>query len=226
MLSGMSVRIRLVLGALCVLVLIAAAPFVYGYVTKYLKLGVSSGDNPLAYVTVVHRQLPPGQVPVPWVERLEKQTGDDLGIVVRQDWSNRTGEGPYAADPAFQRRLAKHAAVPEKGDYRVLGVATNVTDPQAVKGFGSFYAIWFQTPVDAENWLMANPAIFTDAAAEKARHTWWAGFYAFYYAPPADGPDLTDEVDTWVRSITGCPNGEPGCKVPDFLKTAGITPSP
>jgi hypothetical protein len=226
MLARMSVRLRLVLGALCVLVLIAAAPFAYGYVTRYLKVGVGSSDNPLAYVTVVHRQLPPGQVPVPWIDRLEKQTGQDLGIVVRQDWSDRTGDGAYAPDAAFQDRLGVHAAVPAKGDYRVLGVATNVTSPQAVKRFGSFYAIWFQTPVDAESWLMADPTIFTDATAEKSRKTWWAGFYAFYYAPPTDGPDLTNEVDTWVRSVTGCPNGEPTCKVPDFLKTAGATPTP
>jgi hypothetical protein len=222
----MSVRLRLALAFLCLVLVVAAAPFAYGYVTKYLKVGVGSGDNPLAYVTIVHRQLPPGQVPVPWIERLEKQTGKDLGIVVHQDWSNRTGDGPYAADAAFRDRLDDHAAVPAKGVYRVLGVATNVTNPQAVKRFGSFYAIWFQTPVDAENWLMADPDIFTNAAAEKSRHTWWAGFYAFYYAPPAEGPDLTSQVDTWVRSITGCPNGEPDCKVPAFLKTAGTTPAP
>ena len=221
----MSVRLRLVLGLLCVVVLVAATPFAYSYVTKYLRVGLDPGDNPLDYVTVVHRQLPPGQVPVPWVERLEQAAGNDLGVVVRHDWGNQTGDGPYAADAAFRAQLAEQAADPQAPDYRVLGVATNTVDPQAVKDFGSFYAIWFQTPVDAEKWLMADPKVFTDATAESGRKTWWAGFYAVYYAPPADGSDLTDEVDAWVRSITACPNSGENCVVPEHLRTAGATPA-
>lgn len=224
-LAPMSVRLRIVLGVICVLAIAAAAPFAFSYVTKYLRVGLDPGDNPLDYVTVVHRQLPPGQMPAPWVERLEESAGADLGIVVRHDWGTRGGDGPYAADAGFRAKLAEHVTDPQAPDYRVLGVATNTVDPEAVKEFGSFYAIWFQTPVDAETWMMADPEVFADAAAEEARQTWWAGFYAVYYAPPAEGTDLTDEVDGWVRSITACPNSGEGCVVPEHLRTAGATPS-
>lgn len=224
-LARMSLRLRVVLAVLGLVAVVAAAPFALAYVQKYLRVSLDSGDNPLDYVTIVHRQQPPSTAPAAWAPRLDKQAGVDTGVVVRHDWGGKPSDGRYASDAAYRARLGRQVTLPEAPDYRVLGVLSNLTDPAAVKRFGSFYAIWFQTPVDTEKWLMADPEIFTDAAAEGDRRTWWAGFYAVYYAPPADGMDHGDQVDAWVRSITACPNGERGCTVPEHLKTAGVTPT-
>lgn len=221
--APVSARMKVALAVVGVLVVAAAAPFAYGYVTKYLKLGLEAGDDPYAHATVVHRQLPPSTVPDEWARRLEKQVGHDLGLTVRQDWRPTRGDGSWANDARFRARLAEVAAVPEAPDYRLMGVVTNATDAEAVAAYGRIHLLWFQTPVDADNWVRADPEIFADEAAEARRENWWAGFDVVHYAPPAKGgTDLTRQVDQWVRSFTACPNGEQGCEVPEHIATAGL----
>lgn len=222
--STVSVRVKVVLTALALAAVAALAPLAYGLVSPHLKLGLDAGDDPYADVTVVHRQLPPSTVPDEWARRLEKHVGKDLGLTVRQDWRPGRGDGGWLRAAAFQRTLAGAADVPDPQEYRVMGVVTNAHDADAVAAHGALYLVWFQTPVDADNWLRADPEIFRDAAAEDRRTTWWAGFDVVHYAAPADGPDLTDQVDHWVRSFTACPNGERGCTVPAHIATAGARP--
>lgn len=221
----MSTRVKVIVAALCLAGAAVAAPFVWGYVTTWLKLSLDAGEDPYADVTVVHRQLPPSTVPDEWAARLEKQVGHDLGLQVRQDWRSAKGDGPWVGATAFQRKVAAVAALPAAPDYRVMGVLTNAADPDAVAAYGTIVLVWFQTPVDADSWVKAHPTVFTDPKAEAARTRWWAGFDVIDYAPPADGTDLTKAVDGWVRSVTGCPNGEQGCTVPDHIRTAGAKPT-
>jgi hypothetical protein len=222
--ATVSVRMKIVLAAIGLVAVAVAAPFAWGFVTKHLRIGLEGGEDPYAHATVVHRQLPPSTVPDEWAARLERQVGKDLGLTVRQDWRPGRGDGSWANDAAFRTRLAESAAVPSAPDYRVMGVVTNAHDPKAVAAYGTIHLVWFQTPVDADNWVRADPTVFTDAAAEKARTTWWAGFDVAHYAPPAAGTDLTEQVDHWVRSFTACPNGERGCTIPEHIATAGTTP--
>lgn len=217
-------RVKVLLAVVGLIVVVAIAPFAYGAISKHLKIGLEGGDDPYAGVTIIHRQLPPSTVPDEWARRLEAQVGTDLGLTVRQDWRPARGDGSWLRDAAFQRSLARAVTVPAPQEYRVMGVVTNAHDPAAVAAHGALYLVWFQTPVDADTWVRADPAIFTDAGLEKARTTWWAGFDVVSYAPPADGTDLTDKVDHWVRSITACPNGERGCTIPTHLATAGAKP--
>ena len=163
-------------------------------------------------------------MPDEWARRLEHQVGEDLGLQVRQDWRPGRGDGSWLRATAFQRALARAATVPDPREYRVMGVVTNAHDPKAVEAHGAIYLVWFQTPVDSDSWIRSHPTVFTDARAEKARTTWWAGFDVISYAPPATGRDLTGAVDHWVRSITACPNGEQGCTIPPHIATAGVTP--
>lgn len=221
MIASLSLRTKILIVVVGLLVAAAAAPFVYGYVTKYLKLGLGSGDDPYDYATVVHKQLPESTVPDEWAARLEKQAGADLGLEVRQDWRPGRGDGPWATAKEFRAGIGRHVTVPGE-PYRVMGVVTNALDRAAVKKYGTVYLIWFQTPVDADRWIKENPTVFTDSAAEDGRSTWWAGFDTVYYAPPASGgTDLTTTVDGWVRSFTACPNTTRGCTVPEHIRTAG-----
>lgn len=224
--SRVSARVKILLAAVGLLAVAAAAPFAWGYVSQYLKVGLAAGEDPYAGVTIVHRQLPPSTVPDEWATRLEKQVGEDLGLTVRQDWRPGRGDGSWANDAAFRTQLATSAVVPGAPDFRVMGVVSNAADADAVAAFGTIHLVWFQTPVDADHWIRSDPAIFTDATAEKARTTWWAGFDVISYAAPTDGTDLTDEIDSWVRSITACPNTTRGCTVPPHIATAGATPTP
>lgn len=219
--ADVSARVKVVIAVVGLLAVVAAAPFAYGYVTRYLKLGLEAGDDPYAHATVIHRQLPPSTVPDEWARRLEEQVGHDLGLTVRQDWRPGRGDGSWANDDRFRTRLASVAAVPEAPDYRVMGVVTNAHDEKAVAAYGIIHLLWFQTPVDADSWVRADPDVYTDARAEKARATWWAGFDVVHYAPPEEGTDLTAEVDHWVRSFTACPNDEHGCTIPEHIATAG-----
>lgn len=223
--STVSARMKVLLAVIGLVALVAIAPFAYGAVTRHLRLGLESGENPYAGVTIVHRQLPPSTVPDEWARRLEKQAGTDLGLTVRQDWRPGRGDGPWLGATAFQRDLARAVKLPDPRDYRVMGVVTNAQDPAAVAAHGALYLIWFQTPVDADAWVRSHPTVFADPRLEKARTTWWAGFDVIAYAPPAQGKDLTATVDHWVRSITACPNGDQGCTIPPHLATAGTTPS-
>jgi hypothetical protein len=222
--STVSARVKVLLAVLGLIAVVAIAPFAYGAVTRHLKVALDPGDDPYAGVTIVHRQLPPSTVPDEWARRLDEQAGTDLGLTVRQDWRPGRGDGPWLGADAFQRELARAVAVPDPHDYRVMGVVTNAHDPAAVAAHGALYLLWFQTPVDADNWVRSQPTVFTDHRLEKAHTTWWAGFDVIAYAPPASGPDLTAKVDHWVRSITACPNGEQGCTIPAHIATAGVTP--
>lgn len=222
--ASVSARVKVLLAVVGLIVVAALAPFAYGAVSPHLRIGLDAGDDPYAGVTIVHRQLPPSTVPDEWARRLEAQVGTDLGLTVRQDWRPGRGDGSWLHGERFQRTLAGAVTVPDPREYRVMGVVTNAHDAEAVAAHGALYLVWFQTPVDADTWVRADPEVFTDPALEQARTTWWAGFDVVSYAPPADGTDLTTKVDHWVRSFTACPNGEQGCTIPRHLETAGATP--
>ena len=66
MIASLSLRAKVALAVAGLLVVAAAAPFVYGYVAKYLQVGLGSGDDPYGYATVVHKQLPESTVPDEW----------------------------------------------------------------------------------------------------------------------------------------------------------------
>jgi hypothetical protein len=223
--STVSARVKVLLAVLGLIALVAVAPFAYGAVSKHLRLGLESGEDPYAGIRVIHRQLPPSTLPDEWARRLEKQAGTDLGLTVRQDWRPGRGDGAWLQATAFQRRLAHAVNLPDPSHYRVMGVVTNAHDPAAVAAHGALFLVWFQTPVDADTWIRSKPTVFADPGPEKTRTTWWAGFDVVSYAPPANGTDLTDKVDHWVRSITACPNGEQGCTIPAHIATAGATPA-
>lgn len=217
-------RLRFLLAMGALLVAAVAAPFVWTYVSTWLKVSLDAGENPYAGITIVHRQLPPSTVPDEWADRLEKQLGTDLGLEVRQDWRPAEGDGPWTGAAAVHAALASRVRIPEAPDYRVMGVATNARDARAVAEHGLIYLIWFQTPVDADNWVRGTGPVFVDPGAERASTTWWAGFDTIHYTPGA--ADHTDAIDHWVRSITACSNGEQGCSIPAHIATAGVTPAP
>ncbi len=217
-------RAKVVAALVCLVAVVAAAPFAWGYVSKWLKVSLDAGENPYAGITIVHRQLPPSTVPDEWADRLEKQVGTDLGLEVRQDWRPDQGDGPWTGASVLRAALEGQVRVPEAPDFRVMGVLTNARDAKGVAEHGLIYLIWFQTPVDADSWIRSTAPVFTDPAAEKASRTWWAGFDAVHYTPGAQ--DHTDAIDHWVRSFTACPNGEQGCSIPEHLATAGVTPAP
>lgn len=167
----------------------------------HVDLGLAVQADPLAYVEVVDEARPNAATVQHLLDRVGDATGRRWGVRILQDWDPQLGGEPFEGNRKSQADLARSVTVPGS-EARVLGVAATPS-PNEVARHGSLYVVWFKTPADAGSWLRAAQHVFVDAGAEERRRSYWAGSFAVYYAPPADGRDWSAAVLSALQDLAG-----------------------
>ena len=181
--------------------------FVYNRISE-----IDLGKDPLGYVDIVDRNRPIGADPADLLKRLDTNTEALWKVALRQDRDPVYGGSPLRSDQAARKALAEAVGLPDLETAEAQGVATNALDPESVRRNGTLYVVWFQQAPMTQRWLVENPRIFTDEAAEKTRKTYWAGTLAVYYSP-APGNDQSSQVRRWVREAAQCPGTSAPCEL-------------
>ncbi|HSV38948.1 MAG TPA: hypothetical protein VLI04_09330 [Nocardioidaceae bacterium] len=167
---------------------------------RNINIGLGIQADPLEYVHVVDKGRPIAAQIGGLLQQLDMTTGFRWDAVAYQDWDPAAGAS-YADNARAQRTVSRSVRLPKAADYGVIGVATNLERVGSGARDGALYVIWFNTPADAENWLLTDPSIFTDSEVEARRTTYWAGKFAVYYAPPIEGRDWSPEVQRVVEEF-------------------------
>jgi hypothetical protein len=195
-----SLRSKLISGLVALAVLVPIG--VVAARTVHVDLGLDVQADPLEYVEVVDEARPNAATPAQLLDRVAEATGRRWVVRMLQDWDPRLGGEPYEGNRKSQAELARSVTVPGR-DARVLGIVSNTLSTAEVGRQGSLYVVWFKTPLDAQAWLRADGPVFVDAGAEERRQSYWAGSFAVYYAPPADGRDWSSALLSSLQELAG-----------------------
>lgn len=171
-------------------------------------------DDPLAYVTVVEDREPAAIVPGEVLRRLDNHTRAKW----RATWytDNTVYDTPRLEDA--KRELKKRVVFPPVQEYAYTSLISNLDDPASVKANGALHVLWFHDFTTTYAWLLGNPRIFTDAALEGERRTYWMGKFAVYYSPAGAERDHSAAIEPWLKEVVQCPMDSNPCQLPEDMQ--------